>query len=85
MEEVVPQVEVGLNQHVGFTQGYEGRDMYDPQRSQMMQFQVIELQQRAEESMQGRTKAALVKRQGRHNVSHRRSGGRRICRNMTCT
>jgi hypothetical protein len=53
MEEVVPQVEVGLNPHVGFAQGYEGRDMYDPQRSQMMQFQVIELQQRAEESMRG--------------------------------
>jgi hypothetical protein len=30
MEEVVPQVEVGLNAHVGFTHGYEGDNMLDP-------------------------------------------------------
>jgi hypothetical protein len=33
MEEVVPQVEVGLNAHVGFAQGYEGGNMLDPRRS----------------------------------------------------
>jgi hypothetical protein len=43
MEEIVPQIKVGLNPHVGLAQGHEGRYMQDPQRSQMMQLQVVEL------------------------------------------
>jgi hypothetical protein len=44
-EEIVPQIEVGLNPHVSLTQGHEGRHMQDPRRSQVMHFQAIELQQ----------------------------------------
>jgi hypothetical protein len=36
MEEVVPLVEVVFNPHVGLTQGYEGPNMQDPRRSQMI-------------------------------------------------
>jgi hypothetical protein len=36
-EEIAPQVKVGLNPHVGLTQGCEGRDMQDPRGGQMMQ------------------------------------------------
>jgi hypothetical protein len=51
MEEVVSQIEVGLNTHVGHTHGHEGCNMQDPQRSQVMQLQAIELQQRAKKLM----------------------------------
>jgi hypothetical protein len=30
VEEVVPQVEVGFDPHVGLAQGYEGHNMEDP-------------------------------------------------------
>jgi hypothetical protein len=51
MEDVVSQIKVGLNLHVSLAQGYEGRDVQDPQKSQMMQLQDIELQQQAEKLM----------------------------------
>jgi hypothetical protein len=50
---------VGLNPHVSLTQGYEGCNVQNPQRSQMMQLQTIELQQQVEESMQRHTKFLL--------------------------
>jgi hypothetical protein len=55
--EVVPQIKVGLNPHVSLAQGYEGRDVQNPQRSQMMQLQAIELQQQVEELMRRHTKS----------------------------
>jgi hypothetical protein len=33
---MVPLVKVGLNPHISFTQGHEGRHMEDPQTSQAM-------------------------------------------------
>jgi hypothetical protein len=36
-KDVVSQIKVGLNLHVSLAQGYEGRDVQDPQKSQMMQ------------------------------------------------
>jgi hypothetical protein len=34
VEEIVPQVEMGVNPHVGLTQSHEGRDMQDPREGQ---------------------------------------------------
>jgi hypothetical protein len=42
-KEIVPQIEMGLNPHIGLAQGHEGCNMQDPRRSQMMQLQAIEL------------------------------------------
>jgi hypothetical protein len=42
-EDVVSQIKVGLNPHVSLAQGYEGRDVQNAQRSQIMQLQNIEL------------------------------------------
>jgi hypothetical protein len=50
-KEIVPQIEVGLNPHIGLTHGHKGRHVHDPQGGQVMQFQAIELQQRAEKSV----------------------------------
>jgi hypothetical protein len=44
MEEVVPQIKVGLNPHVSLAQGYEGCDVQNLKRRQMMDLQDIELQ-----------------------------------------
>jgi hypothetical protein len=46
-----------------------------------MQLQAIELQQRAEELVQRRTKSSLVKRRTRHDISHPRGRESRIRRN----
>jgi hypothetical protein len=43
MKEVVPQIEVGLNPHVGLTHGHKGRYVQDLQGGQVVQFQAIEL------------------------------------------
>jgi hypothetical protein len=48
---VVSQFEVGLNPHIGLTQGHKGHHVQDPREGQVMQFQAIELQQRAEKSV----------------------------------
>jgi hypothetical protein len=40
-KEVHPQIKVGLNPHVGFTQGHKGCDMQDPRGGQVVQFQTI--------------------------------------------
>jgi hypothetical protein len=37
-KEVVPQIEVELNPHVGLAKSYKGRDMQDPWGGQVMQF-----------------------------------------------
>jgi hypothetical protein len=42
-KEVVPQIEVVLDPHVGLTQGHKGRYVQDPQRGEMVHFQTIEL------------------------------------------
>jgi hypothetical protein len=83
MTEIVPQIKVGLNPHVSLAQGYEGRDVQNPQRSQMMQLQAIELQQQVEESMRRHTKSSLIERRARYDISCRRGGGLKIYRNMT--
>jgi hypothetical protein len=44
---VVPQIEVGLNPHIGVTHGHIGHHVQDPRRGHVMQFEAIELQQRA--------------------------------------
>jgi hypothetical protein len=69
--EVVPQIKVGLNPHVSLVQGYEGHDVQNPQRSQMMQLQAIELQQQVEESKQRHTKSSLIEQRAHYNISHR--------------
>jgi hypothetical protein len=43
-EEVIPQIEVGHNPHMGLAQGHKGCYMQDTQRSQVMELQAIELQ-----------------------------------------
>jgi hypothetical protein len=48
MEEIFQQIKVGLNPHVGLAPGHEECYMLDPQRSQVMQLQAIELQQQAQ-------------------------------------
>jgi hypothetical protein len=48
VKEVVQQIEVGLNPHIGLTRGRKGHHVQDPREGQVMQFQAIELQQRAE-------------------------------------
>jgi hypothetical protein len=50
-KEVVPQIEVGLNTHVGLTHGHKGRYVQDPRGGQVKQLQAIKLQQRAEKSV----------------------------------
>jgi hypothetical protein len=51
VKEVVPQIEVGLNSHVGLTQGHKDRYVQDPRGDQVVQFQAIELQLKAEKSV----------------------------------
>jgi hypothetical protein len=36
VKEVVPQIEVGLNPHVGLAQGHKGRYVQDPRGGQVM-------------------------------------------------
>jgi hypothetical protein len=73
-KEVVPQVEVGFDPHVGLTQGYERCNTQDPRRRQMMHPQAMELQQRTEESVRRHTKSSLIKCRARHNISRPRTG-----------
>jgi hypothetical protein len=66
-----------------FAQSHEGSDMQDPQWSQMVWLQAIELQHQAEESMRGHTEPSLIECQTRHEVFPHRSKGSRIHRNAT--
>jgi hypothetical protein len=43
-KEVVPQVEMGVNAHVGLAQSYEGYNVQDPRQGQIVQLQAIVLQ-----------------------------------------
>jgi hypothetical protein len=50
-KEVVSQITVEFNPHVGLTQGHKGRYVEDPRGGQVVQFQTIELQPRVEKSV----------------------------------
>jgi hypothetical protein len=78
MEEVLPQIEIGVDPQVSFTQGYKGYNMQDSNGSYVVKLEAVVLHERAEELVQRHAELLLVESCKVHHVSFHRCGKRRV-------
>jgi hypothetical protein len=79
-KEILPQIEIGVNPQVSFTQGYEDGDMQDSGGSQVVKLEAIVLQERAEELVWRHANPSLMESHKGHHISLHRSRERKVLR-----
>jgi hypothetical protein len=83
MEEILPQIEIGINPQVSFTQDYEDGDTEDSEGSRVVKLEAIVPQEQAEEWVWRHVEPSLVESHKGHHVSLHKSRERRVVRHLT--
>jgi hypothetical protein len=82
-QEVVPQIEVAINPHVGLAESHKGHGIQDPQGGNTLQVQAIIPHQQTEESVRWHLEPSLIECHKSHHVSLHWRGGCEVLRHMT--
>jgi hypothetical protein len=82
-EDILSQIEIGVNPQVSFTRGYKDGDMQDSGGSRVVKLEAIVPQKQAEERVRRHAESSLVESNKGDHLSLCRSRERRVLRHPT--